>query len=62
MYLYIYILNTPAHMYIVCTLSVKNVRDGGLFETDEDDGWEGAQYPKEGESWGTRYVLFIYGK
>ena len=22
----------------------------------------GAQYPKEGESWGTRYVLFIYGK
>ena len=41
MYLYMYILNTPAHMYIVCTLSVKNVRDGGLFETDEDDGWEG---------------------
>ena len=36
-----YILNTPAHMYIVHTLSVKNVRDGGLYETDEDDGWEG---------------------
>ena len=41
MEMYLYILNTPAHMYIVCTLSVKNVRDGGLFETDEDDGWEG---------------------
>ena len=41
MYMYLYILNTHAHMYIVRTLSVKNVRDGGLFETDEDDGWEG---------------------
>ena len=38
---YLCVLNTPAYMYIVCTLSVKNVRDGGLFETDEDDGWEG---------------------
>ena len=42
MEIYMYLLNIPAPMYIVHvhTLSVKNVRDGGLFETDEDDGRE----------------------
>ena len=60
-----YILNTPAHMYIVCTLSVKNVRDGGLFETDEND-WLGGGHSilRRGSHGGQDilYVLFMHGE
>ena len=50
--MYLYILNTHAHMYIVRTLSVKNVGMGNSRRQMRMIVGRGAQYPKEGESWG----------